>query len=104
MKIPIVKLNTDTQGEYQYRYPKSSIGTLCFKCATASFFLQVNIDTHSPSTDTYYIRKSLISIGGLTFESKDLLLVVRRSRKWQDLKNVTLSRVLLSSKEKPTSN
>ncbi|KAL4341929.1 hypothetical protein GQ457_08G023130 [Hibiscus cannabinus] len=49
--IPVANLRIDTQGEY--RYPrggtdtlKGGIDTLCFKCATASFFLQVSTDTH----------------------------------------------------------
>ncbi|KAK8700340.1 hypothetical protein V6N13_018739 [Hibiscus sabdariffa] len=41
---------------------------------------------------------------GQTSGSKDHLLKIHRSRKWQDLKKVALSRVLHSSKEKPTPN
>ncbi|KAL4312996.1 hypothetical protein GQ457_01G034500 [Hibiscus cannabinus] len=43
LRIPVAKLSTDTQGEY--RYPRgstdtrrSSTGTLCIKCPTASLF------------------------------------------------------------------
>ncbi|KAL4385734.1 hypothetical protein GQ457_15G011380 [Hibiscus cannabinus] len=62
-EIPVAKSSTDTQAEY--RYPRvstntrrSSTDTLCFKCVTASFLLQVNTDTLKSSTNTHCTRKA----------------------------------------------
>ncbi|KAK8559196.1 hypothetical protein V6N12_042478 [Hibiscus sabdariffa] len=104
-RVPTLK------GQYQYpqyRYPRWSTDTpLCFlqpENSNSQAEYQYSRDRFELCIKPTNWYQRLVSIEGLIFESKDPLPKVHRSRKWQDLKKVILSRVLRSSKEKPNSN